>query len=388
MGTHMSMPSKVLIGMSGGVDSSVAALLLKKEGYDVHGFTLRMWSEEGYAPSRAPGGGAGELATGSRLSGISFRLDEGRCCSREAVQAAVAVSRKIGIPHAVVDVRRRFKEEVVGYFISEYRQGRTPNPCARCNERIRFGSFFEQVEAFGADFLATGHYAGIFCDRSVKPPELFFAKAKDKRKSQEYFLALVARENLSRILFPLSDLTKDEVRDIARRENLPVTERESQDVCFIPDGDTSGFLDRHIVQKSGEIVDIEGNVLGRHKGIWFHTIGQRKGLGVAAGEPLFVLRLDAESNRVIVGPRSALRGTSFTLTGINRFTDRDLSGLPLTCKIRYATPEVPCRLEGSSVILEKPLDAVTPGQLGVIYWEDKVVMAGIIDLSRQIHHPG
>lgn len=340
----------MLVGMSGGVDSSVAAILLKKEGYDVHGFTLRMWS------------------------------DDGRCCSRDAIQAAVAVSRKIGIPHAIVDIRKEFKEEVVECFLSEYRLGRTPNPCARCNERVRFGSFFKQVDAYGGDYLATGHYARILPDNSVKPHELFLAKARDKRKSQEYFLSLISQEFLNRILFPLGGLTKDEVRSIARDADLPVIERESQDVCFIPDGDTQGFLLKHIGQKPGEIVDINGNVLGTHKGIWFHTIGQRKGLGIATGEPLFVLSLDPKTNRVIVGPRSALGGQTFILTRINRFTDRNLSDLPLTCKIRYATPEVPCRLEGSRVILEKPLDAVTPGQLGVIYWEDKVVLAGIIDL--------
>lgn len=382
---------KVLLGMSGGVDSSVAAFILKNQGYEVQGFTLRMWSEDG------------------------------RCCSRESIEAAVHVSRQIGIPHSIIDVRKQFEEEVVRYFIDEYKNGRTPNPCAVCNQRIRFGLFWESFERFGADFLSTGHYAKImpqpntqysvgdpnplhlvkspilpgdpiprpqenaFSENNLEhspPPseirEYFLAKAEDDRKSQEYFLALVPKSRLSKLLFPLGELTKIEVKKIAREQNLPCINRESQDICFIPDGDTQGFLKKHLGEKEGEIVDLEGNFLGLHKGIWFHTIGQRKGLGVAVGSPLFVARLDPATNRVIVGPRSALCGTCFGIVNINRFTDSDLSPLPLCCKIRYATPSVPCRLEGDRVILERELEAITPGQLAVIYHDDKVVMAGTI----------
>ena len=335
---------KVLVGMSGGVDSSVAALLLKDQGYDVWGFTLRMWDEDG------------------------------RCCSREDIQAAVAVARKIGVPHTIVDIREQFKQEVVDYFLAEYRNGRTPNPCAVCNQRIRFGSFWKSVDEFGAEYLSTGHYARIIQESG----ELFFARGEDVGKSQEYFLSLVSREHLSRIIFPLGGLTKDEVRIIARDNNLPVIDRESQDICFIPDGDTARFLCKHLSSEPGKIVDLEGNELGTHRGVWCYTIGQRKGLGIAAGEPFYVIGIDMEANQVIVGPRSALAGDRFRLTRINRFTDRDLSGLALTCKIRYAAPEVPCRLEGDRVILDHPVDAITPGQLGVIYHDDKVVMGGII----------
>lgn len=342
---------KVLLAMSGGVDSSVAALLLKEQGYEVHGFTLRMWGEEGEEG------------------------EEGRCCSRDAIEAAIAVSRKIGILHTIIDIRKQFEAEVVNYFLDEYRSGRTPNPCALCNERIRFGAFWDAARSFGADYLSTGHYSGIVEDSG----ELFFARAKDERKSQEYFLALIPKERLGHLIFPLAELTKDRVRAIASDNNLPIIDRESQDICFIPDGDTASFLRRHFGSKPGEIVDLEGNVLGTHKGIWFHTIGQRKGLGIATGEPLYVVALDSENNRVLVGPRSAIAGKSFRLTHINRFTDRDLSNLPLTCKIRYATPQISCRLEDEKVVLDHPVDAITPGQLGVIYWEDKVVMAGIIE---------
>lgn len=334
--------------MSGGVDSSVAALLLNEQGYDVHGFTLRMWDEDG------------------------------RCCSREDIEAAVAVSRKIGVPHTIVDIRERFKHEVVDYFLSEYRNGRTPNPCTVCNQRIRFGSFWESVDEFGAEYLSTGHYVRIIQESG----ELFFARGKDRNKSQEYFLVLVSRKYLSRIIFPLGALTKEEVRTIACDNNLPVADRESQDICFIPDGDTFSFLDKHLGEKPGEIVDLDGNVLGTHKGVWFHTVGQRKGLGIAVGQPLFVVSLDPNNNRVVVGPRSALAGDRFRLTEINRFTDRALSDLPLTCKIRYAAPEVPCRLEEDKVILDHPVDAITPGQLGVIYHDDKVVMSGIISSAN------
>ena len=335
---------KVLVGMSGGVDSSVAAFLLKDQGYDVHGFTLRMWDEDG------------------------------RCCSREDIQAAVAVSRKIGITHTIVDIREQFKQEVVDYFLAEYRNGRTPNPCAICNQRIRFGSFVESVDKFGAQLLSTGHYARII----KQSGEYFFARGKDTSKSQEYFLSLVSREHLSRIIFPLGGLTKDEVRIIARGNNLPVIDRESQDICFIPGGDTARFLCKHLGSEPGKIVDLEGKVLGTHRGVWCYTIGQRKGLGIAAGEPLYVIGIDINANQVIVGPRSALAGDRFRLTRINRFTDRDLSDLALICKIRYGAPEVQCRVEGDRVILDHPVDAITPGQLGVIYHDDKVVMGGII----------
>jgi len=330
--------------MSGGVDSSVAALLLKQEGYEAHGFTLRMWKDE-------------------------------RCSGREDVEAAVAVASKIGIPHTVIDVRKQFEAEVVNYFLDEYRSGRTPNPCALCNQRIRFGAFWDAARSFGTDYLSTGHYSGIVEDSG----ELFFARAKDERKSQEYFLALIPKERLGHLIFPLAELTKAQVRAIASEYALPVVCRESQDVCFIPEGDTASFLRRRLGSKPGEIVDLEGNVLGTHKGIWFHTIGQRKGLGIATGEPLYVISVDAKNNRVIVGPRAALSGSSFRLSHLNRFTDRDLSNLSLTCKIRYASPEAPCRLEGDQVILDHPVQAITPGQLGVIYWENKVVMAGIIE---------
>jgi len=330
--------------MSGGVDSSVAAFLLKKQGYDVHGFTLCMW-------------------------------EDGCCSGREDVEAAVAVARKIGIPHTVIDVRKQFESEVVNYFLDEYRNGRTPNPCAVCNERIRFGAFWDRVDSFTAAYLSTGHYAKIIEESG----ELFLAQAKDKRKSQEYFLALIPKGRLGRLVFPMGDLTKSEVRRIAKENELPVIDRESQDICFIPDGNTASFLRRHLEEKPGNIVDLEGNVLGTHQGIWFHTIGQRKGLGIAASEPFYVISVDAKNNRVIVGPRSALTGNRFRLIQVNRFTDRDLSELALTCEIRYATPQISCRLEDEKVVLDHPVQAITPGQLGVIYWENKVVMAGIIE---------
>ncbi len=368
----MMASPKVLVGMSGGVDSSVAAYLLKQQGFDVHGFSLKMWDEDG------------------------------RCCSREDIEAAIAVSRKIGIPHTIIDIRAEFRQEVVEYFLSEYRNGRTPNPCAVCNQRIRFGSFWEQVDDFGADYLSTGHYTRN--TRNTRTPsghshdkpehtlrsqghntriieesgEFLLSRAQDNKKTQEYFLSLISKERLARIIFPLGDLIKDEVRRIAKDNDLPCIHRESQDVCFIPDGDTHSFLCKHLGQRPGDIVDLSGKVLGRHRGLWCHTIGQRKGLGIAAPQPLFVISLDIENNRIIVGPRSALAGDSFRLTQINRFTDRDLSGLPLTCKIRYATPEVPCCLDGDEVTLNHPVDAITPGQLGVIYWGDKVVLAGFI----------
>lgn len=335
--------------MSGGVDSSVAALLLKRQGYEVHGYTLRMWD------------------------------DDGRCCSRESIEAAVAVSRKLGIAHAIIDIREEFKCEVVDYFLEEYRHGRTPNPCAVCNQRVRFGSFWRSVDSFGAEFLSTGHYTRIVEESG----DLFLARAVDRNKTQEYFLSLIPKERLSRILFPLGGLTKARVRKIAKENDLPIIDQESQDICFIPDGNTTEFLCKNLGSKPGDIVDLSGKIIGSHRGVWCYTVGQRKGLGISAREPLFVISVDVENNRVVVGPRSALAGDCFMLSNVNRFTDRDLSRLPLTAKIRYATPEAPCHLEGDRVCLEKPVDAITPGQLGVIYWEDKVVMAGIITVSRR-----
>ena len=336
--------------MSGGVDSSVAAYLLKKEGFDVHGFTLRMWSEDG------------------------------RCCSRDDIEAAVTVSRKLGISHAIVDIRKEFEEKVVAYFIDEYKNGRTPNPCGVCNQMIRFGSFWEQIDKFGAEYLATGHYAKIVSESG----ELYLSRAKDKKKSQEYFLSLVSKNHLKRILFPLAELAKTDVRNIAQENDLPVIHRESQDICFIPDGYTGGFLYKRLGKNSGDIVDMDDRILGRHNGVWCYTIGQRKGLGLSQSTPLYVVSIDVKRNLLIVGPKNALSGKRFKLSRINRFTERNLSTLDLTAKIRYATPEIPCRFENNIVTLSRSVDAITPGQMGVVYTEGKVMLAGLIETPIQV----
>lgn len=350
---------RILVAMSGGVDSSVTAALLKDQGHEVTGVSLQLYERP---ESVLPGGKT--------------------CCSLTDVMDAARVAKRIGIPFEVIDLRKRFQELVIDDFMTEYAAGRTPNPCARCNERIKFGILLEMTSSLGADYLATGHYARIEPDAAGRYQLL---KGDDPAKDQSYFLFGMNQEQLSRTLFPVGNMEKRETRELAAKFNLPVAQKhESQEICFIPDNDYVRFLQESgIAPSPGDIVDRSGRKLGSHDGIHNYTVGQRRGLGIAWPEPLYVTAIEKESSRVVVGPRPELE-VGGLLAAQTTWTDRPLSG-PFhgACRIRYRQKPVPCTAElGEDGVLKvqfaEPQQAVTPGQAVVLYDGDRVVGGGWI----------
>lgn len=345
--------------MSGGVDSSVTAALLKEQGHDVIGVSLQLYER----PEKTPSGGK-------------------TCCSLTDVMDAARVAKRLGIPFQVIDLRERFQELVIDDFISQYAAGRTPNPCARCNERIKFGLLLEMTASFDADLLATGHYARIEADPTGTYRLL---KGLDPRKDQTYFLFGMNQRQLARTIFPVGELEKHEVRELAARFNLPVAQKqESQEICFIPDNDYVRFLEERGVRlPAGEIVDNSGNRLGSHDGIHRYTVGQRRGLGIAWKEPLYVTAIETDTGRVVVGPKEELRRSGLTADQLT-WTDAPITGtFHGTCGIRYRQTPVPCQaviLEDGrlQVEFESPQSGVTPGQAVVLYDGDSVVGGGWI----------
>lgn len=337
----------VLVGMSGGVDSSVAALLLQQTGYRVVGVTLRLWDEPG--------------ASGERT-----------CCSSEAVQRAKAVAAKLAVPHLTIDARASFVPQVVDYFVAEYSRGRTPNPCMKCNARVRFGLLLDLARRLGLEHVATGHYARLVGD----PPGL--ARALDRKKDQSYVLAEVDPAILRHVLFPLGELTKREVRTLAHQAALAgASQPESQEICFVPDDDYRRFLHARLGERPGVILDEEGRHRGHHKGTYYFTVGQRKGLAVAGGEPSYVIAVDAERQTVIIGEKARL------CVGILRVESlvchRSPTGRHSTVQFRSSGGAVPGRLVGEeTIVLEEPAMGVAPGQTAVIYEGENVVAAGTI----------
>lgn len=337
--------------MSGGVDSSVAAALLKKQDFDVVGVFMRFWAE-------------------TPQEGIADRWN--RCCSPEAQVRAKTVAQILGIPFYVFDFRKEFKKEVVDYFIKEYEDGRTPNPCVVCNKEIKFGLLLKKALAIEADFVATGHYA-----KKIKNS---IYVAKDKNKDQSYFLWQLNQGQLSRILFPLGDYTKTEVRQLAKKFKLPVSSiLESQEVCFIQT-DLAGFLKRHIKQKPGEIVNMEGKVLGWHKGLAAYTIGQRRGIELPQG-PYWVVKKDLKKNVLVVtNNENDLLQKELTFKNANW-----LAGQPpkfpikVRAKIRYRAESIPAViLDDQRLIFQEPQRAVTSGQSVVFYKNHQLLGGGII----------
>jgi tRNA-specific 2-thiouridylase len=366
--------TRVVVGMSGGVDSSVAAALLKEQGYDVVGIMLRLWSE----PSASDDGV--ELAR------------ENKCCSLESVGDARRVTARLDIPFYVVNVERPFHETIVDFFYDEYVAGRTPNPCLRCNRQIRFTLLLERALALGADYLATGHYVRLDTDAATSRRRL--RQAVDAAKDQSYVLHVLSQWQLAHALFPLGNYSKTEVRAMAAERGLEVASKaESQEICFVAD-DYRGFLRRYGAATGrqgptpGPILDEAGQELGRHEGLAYYTVGQRKGLGISAREPLHVLQLDAGRNAVIVGSAERLGRSAFTVRETT-WTSGETPGEPFEAriKVRYkAAPVVgavtPRAAGHAEVVLVEPLRAITPGQAAVFYGGetgDEVLGGGLIE---------
>ena len=363
------MADRLVVGLSGGVDSSVAAALLVEQGFDVVGVTLRVW------PWREPEEG------GRRF---------GSCCSPEAVDDARAVARQLGIPYYLLNSEREFDEAVIAPFAREYAAGRTPVPCVACNRQVKFGSLLARARAWDAVAVATGHYARITRDPTTG--RFLLWRGRDERKDQSDFLWPLTQDQLGAARFPVGDLTKDEVRARARALGLATAATpESQEICFIPDHDYRGFLRRRAPAafQAGPIVDGQGRTLGRHGGLADFTVGQRRGLGLATGRSLYVTALDPRRNAVVVGPAEELEADRLWAAGLNLISqDRLESPMPVEAKIRHnhapvaaiLYPPAPAR-DGrilAEVRFSAPQRAVTPGQSVVLYRGDLVVGGGII----------
>ncbi len=358
------MPEKVVVGMSGGVDSSVTAYLLKQQGYDVIGVTMQIWQDEDREEME----------------------DNGGCCGLSAVDDARRVAAAIGIPHYVLNFRSEFKEKVIDYFIDEYFKGATPNPCIACNRYVKWESLLNKSVAIGADYIATGHYAKVTTHPETGRYTL--ALSDTDTKDQTYALYNLTQYQLAHTLMPLGSYEKSEIRKIAAQIGLLVADKpDSQDICFVPDGDYAAFIaqntDREITE--GDFVDTQGKVVGRHKGICHYTIGQRKGLGIAFGVPMYVCGIDTESNRVILGGNDELFKCDVLVRDFNWMAyDKPTDGTQLRAmgKLRYSQKMSPCTItvQGDEVLccFDEPQRAVTPGQAAVFYVDGYVLGGGTI----------
>ncbi len=395
--------ARIVVAMSGGVDSSVAAALLKEQGHEVIGMMLRMWSEPGVIDD----------------DGVE-RVAQNKCCSLEAVDDARRVARMLDIPLYLVNVVQEFKSAVVDMFYEEYVSGRTPNPCLTCNRQIRFTTLLNRALALDADYLATGHYVRV--DDHPVTGKRRLRKGNDAGKDQSYVLHVLNQQQLAHACFPLGEFTKPQVRAMAAERGLPVASKaESQEICFVAENDYRGFIERYAsshaysemdklmavgthantgagtataskplvtLPKPGPIYDMDGNTLGRHRGLAFYTIGQRKGLGITSREPLHVIGIDIEQNALIVGPSAALNRTTFTVKNMHYLSgETPTEPFEASVRVRYKAPEQPALvtpLEGNhaQVTLANPQRAITPGQAAVFYGgadRDEVLCGGIIE---------
>jgi tRNA-specific 2-thiouridylase len=359
--------------MSGGVDSSVAAALLAEQGHEVIGLSMQLYDQS-----------EGQTSFGS-------------CCSIDDLHDARRVAAAINIPHYIVNFERQFDEQVVSNFVQEYAAGRTPLPCAHCNSDLKFATLADRARGFGADAVATGHYARV--ERDEGTGRVLLKRGVDAGKDQSYFLFSLTQDQLARAMFPVGDRPKDEVRDYARRRRLPVANKpDSQEICFIPDNDYRSFVEKNLTDarlkgsrsvgttREGVFVDEQGRVLGSHEGIHRFTVGQRKGLGLASqsGAPMYVLALRPTDRQVVVGPKSSLERTTLTASGVNWILGEPDDPIRVAAQIRHRHQAAPATArplgEGhAEIVFDTPQIAITPGQAAVFYDGDTVVGGGWID---------
>ena len=359
----MRHKKRVLAAMSGGIDSSLAACLLKKRGFDVIGATMKLWPKEH----------------------CDKHYRERACCSLEGIEDARRVAAKIGIPHYVFDFHDEFKKKVIDYFCDEYAKGSTPNPCIVCNEKIKFGLLLKKAKDLGCEYIATGHYANVGYKKLTG--RYFIKEGRDKKKDQSYFLSFIPQEGLARAIFPLANATKAGSRRLARRLKLKVHDkRSSQEICFIP-GHYSDYIKSRsrAAFKEGAILDIEGKKIGRHKGIHFYTVGQRTGLGIAYKEPLYVVSIDRKQNAITAGAKKDVMKKVVTVKDPYWGPVKDISGpLRVAARIRYGHRKARATVEKIGkkrlrVSFYKPQEAPTPGQAAVFYKNGAILGAGWIE---------
>ncbi len=358
------MAERVVVAMSGGVDSSVSAALLQEQGYEVIGVTMKLWDGP-------------ETATARHKT----------CCTLDDVSDARRVAASLGIPFYVVNFKAQFTQHVIDYFVDAYRQGFTPNPCVQCNRYLKFTALLQRAQQLGARWVATGHYAAVWQDQAGR---YYIRRGHDTSKDQSYFLFDLSQDQLRHTLLPLGVYRKEEVRQFAVRLGLKVAEKpESQEICFIPDGDYRSFLRPRLTPEElqpGRVVNTAGETVGTHHGMSFYTVGQRRGLGVAAAEPLYVTRLDPVHNAVVVGPRHAALCATFSVERANWMGLPPTQIMHTTVQIRYRHHPVaadihPVAVDRARVVLHEPQFAVTPGQAAVFYDGDTVVGGGWITRS-------
>ena len=365
---------KIAVAMSGGVDSSAAAALLREEGHELVGFTMQLWNQRR---------GLSVDENGEPLPS--------RCCSLDDVYDARRVAEDLGFPFYVLNLERDFERDVVEPFVQSYLEGETPIPCVACNSRLKFAALDRMAQSVGCDKVATGHYARVAHDEAENRYRLL--RGRDPRKDQTYFLWELTQDQLSRSMFPLGEMTKSEARELARRHGLYVAEKkESQEICFVPDGDYAGFIERYLEAEGregerparGEIVDTVGRVVGEHEGIHRYTTGQRRGLGISRPLPLYVVGVEPKANRVVVGLEEELLSSEFTAAGVNWIAfDEPEEAVRADVRVRYRHTEAPATITPlgdarARIRFDSPQRAITPGQACVFYRGDEVVGGGWI----------